>query len=130
MKNNSPFLVVLISCLWLSSCSVYMASQQKGASEETIKQCKTRTCLQTNGAELISQRTNKQDVLSEEVYQVQKPRGSAARAVAHGALDVATLGLWEVAATPIEGVLNSPDRYNLRVMYKADGETIKKIQVG
>lgn len=32
-----------------------------------------------------------------------------ARAVLHGAADVATLGLWEVIGTPIEGVANGTE---------------------
>jgi len=40
---------------------------------------------------------------------------SAGRAVAHGIADVLTLGLWEIAGTPIEGVQG--DKHKLAVTY-------------
>ncbi len=82
-----------------------------------------------HGAEIISQKTNKKDVLTEEIFQIQKPTGSASRAVMHGALDVATLGIWEVAGTPMEGIINRPDKYGIRVLYKSNGEDIKTIEL-
>jgi len=47
----------------------------------------------------------------------------------HGALDVATLGMWEVAGTTMEGVLSQPDKYGVLVKYAKNGEDIKSIQV-
>lgn len=123
--------VLLLGCgTLLSSCSVYMASQKNGTDISDVQTCKTRTCLQTNGAELISQQTNKNDVLTEETYAIKKPTGSTSRAVLHGALDVATLGAWEAVGTPIEGVVNKSEKYSMKVFYQANGEDIKSIQLG
>ncbi len=80
------------------------------------------------GVSLISQKANKQDVVIEELYEVQKPTKSTGRAVTHGALDVATLGLWEVAGTPAEMAMSMPDKYQLVVYYKANGEDIKSMR--
>ncbi len=43
---------------------------------------------------------------------------SAGRAIAHGAMDVLTLGLWEVIGTPVEAVI--PKHYDMTVTYDRD----------
>ena len=43
---------------------------------------------------------------------------SAGRAIGHGVLDVLTLGLWEVAGTPIEGVQG--ETYHATITYHRD----------
>jgi hypothetical protein len=43
---------------------------------------------------------------------------SAGRAIGHGAMDVITLGLWEVVGTPIEGIQG--ERYNATITYGTD----------
>jgi len=129
MKHLLPNMIIVLGSLFLSSCSVFMASQERGTSAEELQKCMTRTCLTKTGVSLISQKTNKHDVLVEEIYEVQKPTKSTGRAVAHGALDVATLGLWEVAGTPTEAILSMPDKYRMEVFYKANGEDIKSIRI-
>jgi hypothetical protein len=48
---------------------------------------------------------------------------SAGRAIGHGAMDVLTLGLWEVVGTPIEGVQG--ERYNATVTYGSDDKVVE-----
>ncbi len=43
----------------------------------------------------------------------------------HGLLDVATLGIWEVAGTPIEGTKNNERFYVYKVQYDHEGNVIK-----
>ena len=43
---------------------------------------------------------------------------SASRAIGHGVLDVLTLGIWEVAGTPIEGVQG--EAYHATITYDQD----------
>lgn len=129
MKKKIVSLLSVMICVNLSACSVYMASQKKGANVDELQACQTRTCLMNKGAVVVSQKANKEGTLTQETFQVQKPTGSTARAVMHGGLDVATLGVWEMAGTPIEGVLNKPEKYGIKVNYKNDGETIKSIQL-
>ncbi len=43
---------------------------------------------------------------------------SASRAIGHGVLDVLTLGIWEVAGTPIEGVQG--ESYHATITYDQD----------
>ena len=45
---------------------------------------------------------------------------SAGRAVAHGAMDVLTLGLWEIVGTPVEAVQGQ--KYKMTVVYDTDGK--------
>ena len=133
MKNkfysNFGTLVVVISVLFLTSCSVFMAANKSGVSLEQLSACKIRECLLSNGATPISSKKNKSGTLVEEIYKAKKPTGSAARAAMHGVLDVATLGIWEVAGTPIEGTMNKDEVYILKVLYKDNGEDIKAIQL-
>ena len=53
------------------------------------------------------------------------------RAAGHGALDVMTLGLWEVAGTPVEGALSNNRGYiTARVVYaNKNSDVIEKIEV-
>jgi hypothetical protein len=60
---------------------------------------------------------------------VQKPKGSAGRAAMHGVLDVFTLGIWEVAGTPIEGTKGKKEMYPIKIYYE-DGEKINRVELG
>ncbi|HYA76272.1 MAG TPA: hypothetical protein VED83_05120 [Burkholderiaceae bacterium] len=56
-----------------------------------------------------------------------KAQGSTGRAVMHGLLDVATLGIWEVAGTPIESSYDKEKYYAIRVTYETGTENFKQI---
>ncbi len=118
---------LLIFTFMLTSCSVYMAAKKEGASIEEIQQCKTRTCLIAKGAEPISSEKNGEGELIE-TYKVRSKKGSAARAAMHGLLDVATLGIWEVAGTPIEGAKGKKKFFAIKVYYDQK-ENIKKVEL-
>jgi hypothetical protein len=45
---------------------------------------------------------------------------SAGRAIAHGAMDVLTLGLWEAVGTPVEAIQGQ--KYRMTVAYGPDGK--------
>jgi len=120
------FAIVGIAVL-LSSCSVYMASKKEGVKLEEASQCKTRGCLIAKGAIPVSSRTAEDGTLIE-VFNIRKPTGSTSRAVMHGVLDVATLGLWELAGTPIEGSQNKTEMIPIAVSYNKD-ETLKDVKV-
>lgn len=55
---------------------------------------------------------------------------SPGRAIAHGAMDVLTFGLWEVVGTPVEAVQGQ--KYQMTVVYDADGNAreISTVKVG
>ncbi len=120
------FAVVGIA-VFLSGCSVYMASKKEGVKIEEASQCKTRGCLVAKGAIPVSSRTGKDGNVIE-VFNVRKPTGSTSRAVMHGILDIATLGLWELAGTPMEGSQNKVEMISIEVYYDKN-ETIKEIKI-
>ncbi len=106
-------------CLSLSACSVVMASMSGGVNPKKLSQCHTRSCLIAAGATPISKQNGG------ETFRATMPTGSAARAAMHGVLDVGTLGLWEVAGTPIEAVKGKKTGYVINVKYAEDGNSIK-----
>lgn len=122
--------LILLGLISLPACSVFMAADKKGVDFDTFAQCKTRECIIANGAVSISKVTKGGSLVSE-VFKAQKPTGSAARATMHGVLDVATIGLWEVAGTPIEGSMDKKNEYAFKVIYEqnADSNDIKAIQI-
>ena len=77
------------------------------------------------GAVPIDHEKNKQGKITSENFRATMPTGSAARAVMHGLLDISTLGIWEVAGTPIEAVKGKKTGYVVIAKYEADGSTIK-----
>jgi len=97
-----------------------MAVTSQGTSIEQVGVCKKRSCLILHEAVLVSAKKNAVGKLIEETYKIRNPTGSAARAVMHGLLDVATLGLWEVAGITIEGTLGKKEFYNITVSYQED----------
>ena len=121
-------LSILMSLLFLSSCSVFMAAKKEGVSIDELNQCRSRSCIISKGAIPIESEKNESGEVIEETYQVQKPKGSAGRAAMHGVLDVFTLGLWEVAGTPIEGSMGEKEMYSIRIYYE-DGDKIKSIEL-
>lgn len=121
-------LIMFLSIFMLTSCSVFMAAKKEGVSIDELTQCKTRACLISKGAIPINSKKNEEGILTEESYRVQKPKGSTARAAMHGVLDVVTLGIWEVAGTPIEGSKGKKEMYPIQVYYE-DGENIQKVEL-
>lgn len=117
----------LAAAVSLSGCAVYMAADKEGVDIDDVIACQTRTCLIARGAEPLA--AMKFDEPNIAAYRVRKATGSALRAFAHGVLDVATLGLWEIVGTPLEGALDKTRYYGLKVAFAADGETINRMQV-
>lgn len=115
MKKTLTILLLLT----LPGCSVFMAADKKGTNAEDLFACSTRSCLISKGATPIGKPAK-----LVETFKIQKPTGSTSRAVLHGTMDVLTLGVWEVAGTPIEGSMNKEEYYAISVTYKSDGETI------
>lgn len=122
MKSSKLTLLVSVISLLLvmSGCSVGMAARTGGVKAEEVTQCQTRQCfLAQDTIELVEARDlpNGEKM---EIYRFQLKRGSAGRAAMHGLLDVATLGIWEVAGTPIEASKNKKYLV-ITAKYRADG---------
>ncbi len=127
-NNIVSLLIVFVLIIITSSCSVRMAAKKEGISPKEVQYCKTRACLLAKGGELVSKKKNKNNELIE-FYRFKKETGSTSRAVMHGVLDVATLGLWEIAGTSIEGNKAKKGFFVVKVYYEKDGEHIKKIEL-
>jgi hypothetical protein len=118
-------IILLLVAVSLSACSVVMAARNNGVNPKKISECKTRNCIIATGATPLDGKRNKDGHLISETFRADMPTGSAARAAMHGLLDVGTLGLWEVAGTPIEAVKDRKKGYVVDVNYKNDGNSIK-----
>ncbi len=124
MKN---IILAILAISTLTSCSVVMAAKKDGTSIEKVQGARTRAQILATGPMVISSEYNECNELVE-VYQFQKPRGSAARAFMHGVLDVSTCGLWEVLGTPIEACQNEKEFYVIRITYD-QSDTVKLVEL-
>jgi len=120
--------LILASATILEGCAVAMAARTGGVKLEAVQACQTRQCFLNQDTVQIIQVAKLPNQESMESYRYQLKRGSAGRAAMHGLLDVGTLGVWEVAGTPIEATKNK--KYvTLTVQYSADG-TMKQTFLG
>jgi len=104
-----------------------MAAKKEGTSLAKVQQAKTRGQLLACEAQVVrSDREENGDLV--EVYQIPKERGSIARALLHGILDLNTLFLWEIIGTPIEGSLNKKEFFSIKVHYDQD-EVVQKVEI-
>lgn len=95
-----------------------MAAHKEGASVSDVQKSHTRADFIALGSKVISTEHLPTGELVE-TYQLPKERGSAARAVMHGILDLSTFFIWELAGTPIEGSLNKQEFITVKVTYDA-----------
>ena len=86
--------------------------------------CRTEACILVlkDTEELSTEETPTGKVVT---YRSLQKQGSTGRAVMHGLLDVATLGIWEIAGTPIEGSKKKEKFYVYNVEYDNDGNVIR-----
>ena len=113
-------------CLF-SSCSVIMAAKKEGVSINRVQSCCTRNQLLGCGAVILSSTSDEYGQIVEE-YRFERERGSAVRAIMHGALDLCTGGLWELVGTPIEVCVDNKEYFVIRVFYHAD-ETVSQVEL-
>lgn len=121
------FAIIIIGVILTTACSVFMAAKKEGVSVEELSQCRTRSCVLSKGAVPNKTEKNEQGEIIE-AYTVQAPKGSTARAVMHGVLDVATFGIWEAAGTPMEEAMGKKKYYSIKVIYDKD-ENVKKVEL-
>ncbi|GHU17636.1 hypothetical protein FACS189472_04820 [Alphaproteobacteria bacterium] len=122
-------LLVGLILLSLPSCSVYKASSNDGVSISDIEQCKTKYSLLAHGMKLI--KTGKTNGKRVEVYRAiaRKSESNYMRAVGHGVLDLATLGIWEVAGTPIEQSIDNNRGFIIAKVTYSHGDDIENIEI-
>lgn len=112
-----------LSILLLSGCSVYMAGNKSGTDMASVQKCNTRIQFINLGAKILSSERLENGNLVE-IYQIKAEKGSAVRAVMHGLLDLSTGFMWELAGTPIEAFLNKDQFITVKVTYAANDTVI------
>lgn len=108
----------------LSGCSVYMASKRDGVDVSEVQKCNTRTQFLALGAKILNSERCEDGSLVE-VYQIPKDKGSAARAVMHGLLDISTFFYWELIGTPMEAVMMKKEFIVIKVTYNKNDVPVK-----
>jgi hypothetical protein len=121
--HTAPILTVLALAWLLSACSVGMALS--GSENPDLGAVKVGASRGEVEMHLGSPRnsTTLADGRRTDIYEYEiGNEPSAGRAIGHGAMDVLTLGLWEVIGTPIEGVQG--ERYHATITYGPDEKVI------
>jgi outer membrane protein assembly factor BamE (lipoprotein component of BamABCDE complex) len=109
-------------------CSVYMAANQPEKKDVgVLKPGTTRSAVLAEFGTPIE--TSMRNGARVDIFTFTQGYSSAekgARAVLHGAADVLTLGLWEVAGTPIEGYA-SGTKVSVEITYDREERVVKVV---
>lgn len=115
-------LILILACAYLlCSCSVFMAAHQPG--KKNLNFLKTGIPQSTVRAELgqpVWQ--GEENGFQVDVFKFKQGYSTEAkvgRAVFHGVADFFTLGLWEIAGTPVEMIASGKDT-SLKVIYDSN----------
>ncbi len=130
MKNYTAIIFVnlMLYIILLSSCSVGMALSGKEEMNTSILYLGVpRQAVISRIGEPESSVTDEEGNYIDTYTIVKGNEPSSTRAVVHGTLDLFTLGLWELLATPIEILEGSETRTQLVIYYDSE-ERIKEIQ--
>lgn len=121
MNQLKILLTLLLITPILQACSVGMAATgKKDPDLSVVKKGASRTEVEFQLGSPISVATlDPGKTQAKYQYEIGN-EPSAGRAVAHGAMDVLTLGLWEVVGTPVE--LASGDKLELTITYNQHDE--------
>ena len=129
MKLHNTIASIVLVAIFLPGCAVYKAASNDGIAVSDIKSCQSKMCFMSQGMELVDKQQGKGSYT--EVYRAvaRKSGLNYVRAAGHGVLDVATLGLWEVAGTPVEGAISNNRGYiTVKAIY-SDKEAVKPEKV-
>ena len=111
----------------LTSCSVIMASKREGFDLNSVQSARSREEFLDLAGEPISTEVS-EDGDRVEIYHILKEKGSTARALMHGLLDISTGFLWEFAGTPIESSLSEKKYYSVKVSFDEEDQ-VKKLEL-
>lgn len=119
---------ISLSALPLNGCAVYMAANQPAEKNLALLSPGTPRNLVVSefGAPVATETKAgaRHDVIK--FTQGYSTGARAARAIAHGAADVLTAGLWEAVGTPVEGTFNG-DEMSAEVVYDANDRVAQVI---
>ena len=123
MRKLWLVLVPCIASVVLSSCSVYMATNQPPKRNLAVLKPGTDRDLVVAelGAPVTSEKTEDG---TKDIYtfvQGYSKLTKAGRALFHGTADLFTIGLWEAVGTPVEGAFDGK-RISVRVLFDRGGK--------
>lgn len=109
MKKGWMAIVILL-CFFMTGCSVGMAmSGKKEPQLGAVRSGATRGEVELQLGHPVEAREENGHRVDIYEYEIGN-EPSAGRAIGHSVMDVLTLGLWEVAGTPIEGMQGEKKR--------------------
>ncbi|MFN7709534.1 MAG: hypothetical protein ACK5O7_01020 [Holosporales bacterium] len=116
-------LCLVSASLWTSGCAVYKAASNEGVDVSDIDRCTTKACFLSHGMEIVDQHELNDGKYTETYRAMARKSGlNYVRAAGHGVLDVMTLGIWEVAGTPVENAIsNNRGFITVKATYAAKG---------
>jgi hypothetical protein len=118
-------IAVLLLLAPLAACSVGMAmSGKQSPNLGAVQQGVTRGEVEMHLGHAVQTITHPDGSATSTHHYEGGNDPSAGRAMGHAAMDVLTLGLWEIVGTPVEGVQG--EQYQAVVTYAADG-TVQKV---
>ncbi len=127
MRKMAIVLFLMFTMVACVGPAAKKAAEHEGVSPEQIRKCVTRACFLALGGDILLTK-EKEDGTIVEVYRMKKKRGSSLRSFIHGVLSVATLGIWNVVGTPIEGYVSSEGYVVVRAFYDKN-ENATKVEI-
>ncbi len=105
MKNFKLLLALLLSAPLLKGCSVGMAlSGEKDPDLSVVREGTSRAEVEFQLGQPVEVNTKTPGKTSAKYQYTLGNDPSAGRAIAHGAMDVLTFGVWEIVGTPVEAI--------------------------
>ncbi len=126
--SRHQYVMLVFMILTLQGCSVGMAMSGKEQKDTSIlfPGSPRSVVIAKLGPPETSTKSEEETYIDS--YLIVKGNApSTGRAVAHGALDVVSLGLWELIGTPIEMGAGSEDVYRI-IIYYDKSEKIKNVE--
>ena len=121
------YFVVLLSALLLSACSVGMAaSGHKTQDTSILFPGSNRAVIMSKLGPPETSKKNEDGTMTDSYLIKEGNEASSGRAWAFAGLDLLTLGLWEVVATPYE-LAQGETAYRVLITYDERGE-VKDVQ--
>lgn len=126
---NIKTLIAVSLFLPLAGCSTVAAAKKTGVKVSTAAECTTKICLQT---QLSSEQIDEKALgngLTQYTFRMQKRQGSYLRSLGYGIAAVGTLGLSELATTPLEGALQNDKQFAIIADCDSDGNCGRTVLV-
>ena len=119
---NFKIILASLATMILSACSTVAAADKSGEKVNNVADCQTSACLKVlRTAEVVDEK-QLENGDTQYLFRIQRRQGSYLRALAYGGAAVFTLGLSEVALTPLEGALQNENQMAVEAVCDANDE--------